>query len=174
MHRVSLISINRDLLPTLNQSVLSFQHLYHSLYPFAIHFLWLRGASNKQIMSQIKETYEDVVIHVRSVQRWTHDFAAGRTELDALARLDWPIDPENANRIRELLESECDISQKTLSRRLNLHRDTVRRILGEEFGLCKVNFKGITHSLIESHKHERLRISMGSIQTWRNLRHRNS
>jgi len=83
-----------------------------------IHFLWLRGASNEQIMSQIKETYGDGVIHLRSVQRWTHDFAAGRTELDALPRPGRPIDPENADRMRELLESELHISQKTLGYQL--------------------------------------------------------
>jgi hypothetical protein len=42
------------------------------------------------------------------------------------------IDCKNADRIRELLESEPYISQKTLSRRLNLHHDAVHRILTEE------------------------------------------
>jgi AraC-like DNA-binding protein len=118
----------------------------------AIHFLWLRGASNGQIMSQIKEMYSDGVIHLRSVQRWTHDFAARGTEFDALPRHGRLTDSENADRIRELLESEPYISQETLSRRLNLHHNTVHRILAEEFGLCKVNFKWIPHSLTESHK----------------------
>jgi transposase len=93
-----------------------------------IHFLWLRGASNEQIMSQIKETYENGMIHLRSVQRWTHDFAAGRAELDALPRPGRPRDFGKAERIRELLESELDVSQKTLSRKLNLHHDTIHCI----------------------------------------------
>jgi DNA invertase Pin-like site-specific DNA recombinase len=79
------------------------------------------------VMSQTKETYGVAVIHFRSVHRWTHDFAAGRTKLDALLRPGRPIDPENADRIKELLESELHISQKTLSRGLNLHHDTVHR-----------------------------------------------
>jgi hypothetical protein len=94
------------------------------------------------------------------VQRWTHDFAAGRTEFDALPRPGRPIDPENADRIREPLESDSDISQKTRSTRLNLHHDTVYKILTEEPRLCKVNFMWIPHSLTESHKQERVRISM--------------
>jgi hypothetical protein len=100
-----------------------------------IHFLWLEDASNEQIMSQIKETYGDRVIHLRSVQRWTHEFTAGRTELDAFPRLGRPIDSEIPDRIRELLEREPYISQKTLSRRLTLHHDTVHRIRTEQLGL---------------------------------------
>jgi hypothetical protein len=111
-------------------------------------------------MSQIKEMYGDSVIHLQNVQRWTHDFAARRTELNELPRLGGSIDLENADRIKELLESELYISQKTLSRRLNLHHDTVHRILTEEFGLGKVNFNWIPHSLTESHKQKRVRISM--------------
>jgi hypothetical protein len=124
------------------------------------HFLWLRGSSNQQLMSQIKETYGEGVIHLQSVQRSTCDFAAGRTELDAVGRLDRPMDPENPDRLRELLESEPYISQETFSRRLNLHQDTVHRTLIEEHGLCKVNFKWIPYSLTESRKQERVRISM--------------
>jgi hypothetical protein len=70
------------------------------------------------------------------------------------------MDPENAGRIMELLESEPYISQKTLSRRLSLHHDTVHRILTEELGSCKVNFKWIPHFLPDSHKQERVRVSM--------------
>jgi hypothetical protein len=125
-----------------------------------IHFLWLKGASNEQIKSQIKETYGYGVIYIRSVQRWTHDFAAGRTELDALQRSGRPIDPENGDRIREILESKLYISQKALSRKLNLHQDTVHRILIEKLGLCKVNFKWIPYSLTESHKQECVRMTM--------------
>jgi uncharacterized ferritin-like protein (DUF455 family) len=125
-----------------------------------IYFLWLRGASKEQMILQIKETYGDGVTHVRSVQRWTHDFAARRTELDALPRPGRPTDPENADRIWELLESKPYISQKTRSRRLNLHHDIVHEILTEELGLRKVNFKWIPHSLTESQKQEHIKISM--------------
>jgi hypothetical protein len=106
-----------------------------------MHFFWRRGASNEQIMSQIKETYEDGGIHVLTVQRWTLDFAAGRTELGAPPRPGQLIDPENADRIRELLESEPDISEKTLSRRLNLHLDTDHQLFPEALGVCKVKIK---------------------------------
>jgi hypothetical protein len=97
-----------------------------------IHFLWLRGAFNEQIISQIKKTYGYHVIHFRSVQRSTHDSATGRTEFDALPRPEVLINLENADRIRELLESELYSSQKTLSRRLNLHHDTDNRIFTRE------------------------------------------
>jgi hypothetical protein len=99
------------------------------------HCLWLRGASNKKIKSQIKETYGDGVIHLRSVQRWTHDFAARRTELHPLPSRGRPIDPEKADRIRGPPESEHYLSQKTLPRRLNIRHDRVHRILAEELGL---------------------------------------
>jgi hypothetical protein len=111
-------------------------------------------------MSQIKETYVNGAIDLQGVQRWTNDFAAGRTKLDASARPGRPIHPENADRIRGLLESEFDTSQKRLSKRLNLHQNIVHRILAEELGLCKANFKWISHSLTGSQKSEHVRISM--------------
>jgi DNA invertase Pin-like site-specific DNA recombinase len=116
-----------------------------------IYFLWLRGASKEKIVSQIQETYGDGMIYVQSAQRWTHDFAAARTELDALPRPGRPIDSENAGGIRELLQSEAYISKKTLSRKLDLHHGTVHRIFTKERGLSKVNFKLIPHSLTDSH-----------------------
>jgi hypothetical protein len=128
-----------------------------------MHFVWLRRTSNEQIMpqikSQIKETHGDSVMHLRSVQRWTHDFASGRTELDVLSRPGWSIDPENTDGIREFLENKLYISQKASSRRVNLHHNTVNRIFTGELELCKAKFKWIPHFLTESHKHERVRIS---------------
>jgi DNA invertase Pin-like site-specific DNA recombinase len=56
-------------------------------------------------------------------------------ELDAFPRRGRPVDPENADQIKELLEGESYISQNTLSRRLNLHHDRVHRIFAEELGL---------------------------------------
>jgi hypothetical protein len=104
-------------------------------------FLWRRVGFKEQIMSQIKETYGDGMIHLRSVQGWTHDFAAGRAELPASTRFGRATGLENADRIMEFLESEPYNSQKTLSRRPNLHHDMVHRILTEGLGWCKVNFK---------------------------------
>jgi hypothetical protein len=43
---------------------------------------------------------------------------------------------------------------------LNLHHKIVHRILTEELGWCKANFKWIPHCLTESQKQERVRISM--------------
>jgi hypothetical protein len=60
--------------------------------------------------SEAHPTYGAGMMHIRSVQRWTHDFAAGRTEFDALPRPGQLIDPENADRIKELLENEPEIS----------------------------------------------------------------
>jgi hypothetical protein len=104
--------------------------------------------------------YGDGVIHLRSVQRWTHHFSVRRTELDVLARPGRPIGPENADRKKELPDSEPYFPQKKLSRRLSLHSNTIHRILTEEFWLHKVNFKGIPHSLTHSHNQEHVRISM--------------
>jgi hypothetical protein len=87
--------------------------MYVKIY-LVMLFLWFRGIFNKQIMFRIKKMYGNSVIHFQNLQRWTLDFAARRTELDAFARLGRLIDPENANRIKELLESESDISQETL------------------------------------------------------------
>jgi hypothetical protein len=128
--------------------------------PAIIYSLWPRSTSNTQIMSQIKETSGIGVIYLRSVQQRTHDFVAGRTEFDRLPRPGRPIDPGNADRMRELLESEPYISQNTLSRRLNLQHNIVHRILKEELGLSKVNFKSIPHSMRKSHKQKPVRISI--------------
>jgi hypothetical protein len=160
VYPVPLISINHDFLSREKKPLFDLNVFMDAEIHLLIHFLWLRGAFNEQIMCQIKETSGDGVIHVQGVQQCTHDFVAERTEFDALSRLDRPIDPENTDRIRELLESKPHISQKTLSRRLNLHHDTVHRILTEKLGLYKFSFKWIPHFLRESQKQEHVRISM--------------
>jgi hypothetical protein len=66
--------------------------------------------------------------------------------------------------MRELVESEFYISQKALSRRLDLHHDTIHRILLEEFGLCKINSKRILYFLREFHKQESIKISMNLLR----------
>jgi hypothetical protein len=76
-----------------------------------------------------------------------------------LLRPDRPIDPENADRLRELLKSEPYLSHKSLSRRLNPRHDTVHRLFTEELGSCKIKFKWIPHSLTESHDQKRVGIS---------------
>jgi hypothetical protein len=118
--------------------------------------------TNKSCLKSRKrmKTYGDVAIHLRSVQQWTHDFATKRTELYALPRSGRQIDHENIDRTRKVLKSELYISHKTLSRKLNVHHDTVDRILTKELELCKVNFKWISHFLIEFHKQKCFRISM--------------
>jgi hypothetical protein len=55
--RVRLIFINHDFLSIQKKSVISFNVLMDVEIHSVMHFLWLRGASNEQIMSQIKETY---------------------------------------------------------------------------------------------------------------------
>jgi hypothetical protein len=117
-------------------------------------------------VSEVKETYGDGVKHVLSVPRWTHDFAGGRTRLDASSRPGRPIDPENAHGHRELLGSTPDIYQETLSRTPNIHHDTGHRILRKELGLAKLSFKWIPHSVIESHKQVDVRIAIEFLRLW--------
>jgi hypothetical protein len=40
-----------------------------------IHFLWIRGTGNDQILSHMQETYGTNAISLRMAQQWTNDFA---------------------------------------------------------------------------------------------------
>jgi DNA invertase Pin-like site-specific DNA recombinase len=110
-------------------------------FHFKIHFLWLRGTGNGQILVQTQETYGTDAILRRPRQRWIHNFADGKTELDSAPRSGRPTNRSNKARVRKLIGSEPYIAQKTIASRLGIHQETLKLILKHELGLVKGNFK---------------------------------
>jgi hypothetical protein len=98
------------------------------------------------------------------VQRWTHDFADGKAELDSAPRPGRLTNPENTTRARELIEYELYISQKTIASRFGIHHEPVKRILKHELGLVKVSFKWISHLLADFQKQQRIDIASEFLQ----------
>jgi hypothetical protein len=68
------------------------------------------------------------------------------------------------NRGKKLIECETHISQKILAKGLGIHHETIRRILKEELGQCKVNSKWIPHSLTNSQIEQLVDISTEFLQ----------
>jgi histone-lysine N-methyltransferase SETMAR len=124
-----------------------------------IHFLWLKELPNQAILAEMHDTYGPEAVTLRTIERWTADFIAGRTELADLPRSGRPRDTGHVGRVRELIESEGYLSQKKIAHILGLHPNTVKHILCEDLKMRKVNFKWVPHSLSDSQKAARVQIS---------------
>jgi hypothetical protein len=65
---------------------------------------------------------------------------------------------ENTTRVRELIEYEPYISQKTIASRLGIHQETVKRILKHELALVKGNCKSVPDLLTDVQKQQQVDI----------------
>jgi histone-lysine N-methyltransferase SETMAR len=124
-----------------------------------IHFFWCKGTSNQAIFSKLQRVYGTNAPTLRAIQKWTANFANGRSELADLPRPGRPRDPGNVDAVRELIESEGFLSQKQIGHMLGFHHDTVKRILCEDLQMRKVNCKWIPHTLSSSQKAARVQVS---------------
>ena len=112
-----------------------------------VHFLWKKGATNKEIFTDITDVYGDESTTLRTIQRWTKRYRSGEEGLDDLPRSGRPENQEFVSEVSTMLQNEPMLSQKKISKRLGIHHSIVHRILTDNLGLTRVNFKWIPHHL---------------------------
>ena len=120
-----------------------------------IHFLFLKGHSNKEIHKEIILVYGNVVIKLMTVQKWTKRFGEGDYSLDDKPRGDRLVKNELVDKIKNMLKEEPYLSKKKIVSFLELSTGIVSRILRNELGLNKVNFRWIPHTLNDHQKLKR-------------------
>ena len=90
-----------------------------------------------------------------TVQKWTKRFGEGDYSLDDKPRGDRPVKNELVDKIKNMLKEEPYLSKKKIVSFLELSTGIVSRILRNELGLNKVNFRWIPHTLNDHQKLKR-------------------
>jgi len=126
-----------------------------------VHFLFLKGLTNRAIYEEVNAVYGqgEQVVALSSVKYWTKAFKEGRTRMADESRPGRPRIPGLGERVKELLAEEQFLSQKKLAKALGVHQTTMHRVLTEDLGLVRVNFKWIPHSLNDTQKRERVELA---------------
>ena len=123
-----------------------------------IHFLFLKKLSNKEIFDQIIDIYGEKSISLSTVQKWTKLFNDGKEDFEEEKRSGRPK-KRKKRKIKELINEKNHISYRKIGEKINLHKNTVKRIVLDELDLKKSNLKFIPHELTEKMKKQRIEIS---------------
>ena len=92
-------------------------------------------------------------------------FKDGVNSLEDEPRAGRPRKDHLVPEVQSLLDENQFLSQKKLASMLNVHTDVIHRILQEDLGLTRVNFRWIPYRLNQSQKEVRVRLSKSLLET---------
>ena len=103
----------------------------------AIKFCVKAGRSAVETIEQINNAYGSAAMSLAIVYRWYARFRDGREDVKDDARSDRPstaITDENVEYVRRLLREDRRSTLQMIADRLNIGKETVRRIVTEDLG----------------------------------------
>lgn len=112
-----------------------------------IHFLWLNKFDNHRIYQSIVYIYGEDSISLRLVQERTKKISEGEHSFFNKPRSGRPEKNELIPKIKEVLQINSHESTKNAVKDISADPRMVKRILIEEFGMIKSNFKWIPRVL---------------------------
>jgi histone-lysine N-methyltransferase SETMAR len=119
-------------------------------------------------MADINDTYGQDVVSLRTVQKWTQRYTGGDDSFEDLARSGRPRKDELIPSVIQIMEQEPHVSQNKLAEILGVHHHTINRILTEELGLTRVNFRWIPYKLNDDQKAKRVEIAKSMLHVLAN------
>ena len=119
----------------------------------AIKFCVKAGKSAVETIELINKAYGSAVICRANVYRWYARFRDGREDVNDDARSGRPSTartPENVESVRHLLTEDHRTTLQMTTDRLNIGKETVRRIVTEDLGKRKICARFVPHALTQS------------------------
>jgi histone-lysine N-methyltransferase SETMAR len=129
-----------------------------------IFHLMKKGLSNREIEVEINEVHGHGTISLRTVQKWTHRYAAGDESFDDKPRSGRPPKDDLIPAVTGLLDDDPFLSQKKIAKYLGVHPHTVNRILTQVLGLTRVRFRWIPYALNDEQKQNRVDLSIALVE----------
>ncbi len=105
-----------------------------------IHFLMKLEKTNKEIGEQLRLVYGDNALQA-TIVKWTNCFRNGCNSVEDDAREGRPKtmhNTANIDRIRSFIVKDRHLTTRDIAKCTNINRETVRKILCEDLGTCKV------------------------------------
>jgi len=125
----------------------------------AIKFCVKAGKSAVETIELINKAYGRAAMRRANVYRWFARFRGGREEMKDDARSGRPTTArtdENVESVRCLLTEDSRTTFQVIEDRLNIGKETVRRIVTEELEQRKICSGFFRHVLNEEQKQERV------------------
>ena len=130
-----------------------------------IHFLWKQGKTNTEITLEMKGVYGEEAPPLRTVQYWTKRFNEGDEKLEDKPRSGRPRKDHLVPVVASLLDENPFLSQKKIAKLTSTDHKIIHRILTEDLGLTRVNFRWIPYCLSQSQKDLRVEFSKSLLET---------
>jgi len=124
-----------------------------------IKFCVKAGKSAVETIELINKAYGSAAMSRANVYRWYARFRDGREDVKDDAKSGRPSTArtdKNVESVRRLLTEDRRITLKMIADRLNIGKETVRRIVTEDFGKRKICARFVPHALTTEQKQERV------------------
>ena len=121
----------------------------------AIKFCVKAGKSAVETIELINKAYGSAAMSRAIVYRWYSRFRDGREDVKDDARNGRPSTErtdENVESVRRLLKVDCRTTLQMIADRLNIGKETVRRIVTEDLGERKICARFVPHALTTEQK----------------------
>lgn len=125
----------------------------------AIKFCVKAGKSAVETIELINKAYGSTAMSRAIVYRWYARFRDGREDVKDDARSGRPSTArteENVESVRRLLTEDRRTTLQMIADRLNIGKETVRRIVTEDLGKRKICARFVPHALTTEQKQERV------------------
>ena len=119
-----------------------------------IKFLVKLGKSGNEIREILMQIYRDNDMKKTAVYRWVKRFSEGRESITDEERPGRPATSrteENIAKIRQIVRENRRVTVRSIAERVNIDRETVRKILTEDLDMRKVCAKIIPKDLLTRH-----------------------
>jgi len=119
-----------------------------------IKFLVKLGKSGNEIREILMQIYRDNAMKKTAVYRWVKRFSEGRESITDEERPGRPATSrteENIAKIRQIVRENRRVTVRSIAERVNIDRETVRKILTEDLDMRKVCAKIIPKDLLTRH-----------------------
>lgn len=124
-----------------------------------VKFLWLKDYNNKDIYEEICSVYGEEKMTLREIQNRIKSLEEGNHSLFDKVRSGRPLKNDLIDPISHIMEEDPYISTKKLAKKLNVAKQTIKRILIEELHMVKINFKWVPYTLNENIRKQRIEMA---------------
>ena len=110
-------------------------------------------------MLMLVQVHGDSAMKKTAVYKWAKRFAEGResvTDEERSGRPETSRTEENIAKVHQILRENCRLTVRSIAERVNVDRETVRKILTEDLDMRKVCARMVPKQLTEKQKLRRV------------------